>query len=73
MKASIAPIMTIQELFDQFPLAVPVFFRYRMDCVGCWLQRFCTLNDAAVSYAIPLKDLLDEIQQAVNAIQRREI
>jgi len=64
--------MPVQELLKYYPEAVPVLIRHRMDCLGCWLQRFCTLEDAAVSYALPLNTLLEEIRQETLNIQRSE-
>lgn len=63
----ITPDLSVQDALQAYPELVQVFFRHKMDCVGCYLQRFCTLEDAAVSYTIPPNDLLAEIWQEIPA------
>lgn len=57
--------MTVAELLDRFPETARVFFRRRMACVGCPLEKFDRLKDVACVYHIQLPDLLWEFNKAV--------
>lgn len=65
MSAPITAKTLVHEVLHSYPQVAPVFIRHQMDCLGCWLQRFCTLEDAAVAYGLSTNTLLEEIQQAI--------
>ena len=56
--------MTIREVLDQFPEGAKVFIRRRMACLGCPVEGFDTLEDAARIYRINVQELLKDLQQA---------
>jgi hybrid cluster-associated redox disulfide protein len=53
--------MTIAELLSRWPETAPVFHRYGMACVGCALESFCSVADAAQTYGLPLEQFLAEL------------
>jgi hybrid cluster-associated redox disulfide protein len=59
------PTLTVAELLDQWPAAIPVFLKHRMYCVGCSMASFESLEDALKIYRIPCAPFLDELNQAV--------
>jgi hypothetical protein len=44
-----------------------VFLDRRTACVGCYLARFCTLEDVARTYGFPLEGFLAELREAASA------
>ena len=58
---------TVAEVLERDPSTRAVFTAQGTACVGCYLARFCTLNDAAGFYKIPLETFMDEITQAASA------
>lgn len=56
---------TIAALLDAYPSAAEVFIRRRMACVGCDMNRFETIADAARSYGIPPAELLADLRRSV--------
>jgi hybrid cluster-associated redox disulfide protein len=56
---------TIAALLDAYPSAARVFIRRRMACVGCDMNRFETIADAARSYGIPPAELLADLRRSV--------
>ena len=40
-----------------------VFATMKTKCVGCLLQRFCSLRDVAETYQIPLQELTGELEK----------
>jgi hybrid cluster-associated redox disulfide protein len=58
--------MSVADLLNGWPQAIPVFLKHRMACVGCSMSSFETLGDAAKIYGIAPERLLSEIEQAVD-------
>lgn len=54
--------LTVEEVLQKWPHTFSVFMRNKTKCVGCYLQRFCTLKDVAEMYQIPLEKLIEEIE-----------
>jgi hybrid cluster-associated redox disulfide protein len=52
---------TVDTILSRKPGIVPVFFRNRMQCVGCYMQKFCTIKDAAEIYQLDLNTLLKDL------------
>ncbi len=59
--------MSVARLLSANPLAVPVFLRHHMACVGCSMSAFDSLADALAIYGIQVDLFLQELQQAVLA------
>ena len=59
--------MTVSELMKFHPLAMDVFIKRKMLCIGCPTERFHSLEDVARIYGITLRQLLKELREAVNA------
>lgn len=60
--------LTVEEVLQRFPPAFSVFMRNKTKCVGCLMQRFCTLADVANMYQIPLEKLIQEIENTSDEI-----
>ena len=57
--------MTIAELLDQWPAVIPLFFKYRMRCVGCQMAKIMTLEVELKYYKVSAPMFLDELVQIV--------
>lgn len=57
--------MTVEEVLTRWPGIHVVFMKRKTNCVGCFLQKFCTLQDVAETYRIPLPELLGELREHV--------
>jgi hybrid cluster-associated redox disulfide protein len=55
---------TVSELLQTYPEARRVFLEKKTLCIGCYMSRFCNLNDVARVYSLNTEQLLWEIQQA---------
>jgi hypothetical protein len=58
-------LQTVQNLLQQHPAAIKVFIHYNTQCIGCAFERFCTLEDVAHHYHIPLLELQQSIDQLI--------
>ena len=57
--------MTVEYVLAQWPETAVVFNELNMVCVGCAVAPFCTMQDAAVDYDIPLETLLTRLNQTI--------
>jgi hypothetical protein len=62
---------TAEQVMKTFPRTVPVFLALKTDCVGCYLDKFCTLGEVAVAYALPLDGLLQSLREAIQSSPER--
>ena len=57
--------LTVAETLEMGRQISSVFIKLKTACVGCYLTRFCTLEDVAKAYGLAPDDLLGELQQAI--------
>jgi hybrid cluster-associated redox disulfide protein len=57
--------MTVEDVLRKWPETWTVFMSKRTDCVGCFMQRFCTLQDVAETYQISVEVLTRELESCV--------
>jgi len=57
--------LTVEDILKKWPLAFSIFRNRNTDCIGCLLQRFCTLKDVAETYEVELQDLTKDLEQCV--------
>jgi hypothetical protein len=60
---------TVQEVLSAWPETQRAFRALKTSCIGCYLARFCFLQDVAEAYRIPAGDLLDEMDKTVRESQ----
>jgi hybrid cluster-associated redox disulfide protein len=53
--------MTVDQVLKEHPDKATTFLALRTSCVGCHLARFCTLEDVAQAYELPLQELIDKL------------
>ncbi|MBI4730684.1 MAG: DUF1858 domain-containing protein [Chloroflexi bacterium] len=52
---------TVARVLEAWPQTISFFIQHRMDCVGCPVASFCTLEETAQHYEMDLKGLLREL------------
>jgi hybrid cluster-associated redox disulfide protein len=57
---------TIEQALSDLPAVISVFLTYRLACVGCYMTRFCTLEDAVTTYGLPREQFLADLRQAAS-------
>jgi hypothetical protein len=57
--------LTVEDVLKKWPETFSVFRSRNTDCIGCLLQRFCTLQDVAETYEIALQDLIVDLETCV--------
>ncbi len=56
---------TVEQVLKAYPQAISVFFELKTDCVGCHLDKFCTLNEVAAAYELSLAGLTQKLHEAI--------
>ncbi len=59
--------MTVETVLQTWPETWVVFRAQKTDCIGCFMQRFCTLQEVAETYQLSLANLLAELEACVNS------
>jgi len=62
MSIVISATMTVDQVLKEYPNAATTFVALRTSCVGCHLARFCTLEDVAKVYEVPLQELISKLE-----------
>lgn len=54
---------TIDKVLKEKPSASAVFMNRNTQCVGCYMQKFCTVRDAAETYQLDLEVLVADLNE----------
>jgi hybrid cluster-associated redox disulfide protein len=57
----------VKEVIASNPQTIPIFVKYGLNCVGCYISPFHTLTDTAREYALPIEPLLSDLNLAIGA------
>lgn len=55
----------VSELLEQFPYLVDLFLEHRLDCLGCVMARFCTLEEVSGQYELNLNQFIQQIEERI--------
>ena len=62
----ISPTMLVADVLASSKGMAPLFVELRLDCPGCSMKRFCTLEDLCRQYELDLETLIHTIQKRIN-------
>lgn len=62
---------TADQVMKTYPETISVFLALKMDCVGCALERFCSLDEVAASYKLSTEFLLAQLSDAIQLSPER--
>lgn len=63
---TLSPLTLVADLLASTPLIAHLFVELRVDCIGCSLNKFCTLNDLCEHYQLELDTVIRMIQERTN-------
>ena len=66
MNATLDEEMTVEQVLIAYPELSHTFIQLKLDCVGCYLERFCTIRDIAQSYSLELEVLMDALNKTIS-------
>jgi hypothetical protein len=53
----------VADLLAASPLMAPLFVELRVSCVGCSMNKFCTLEDLCDQYQLELETIMNMIRE----------
>lgn len=62
--------LTVEDVLKNWPQTYSVFKSHNTDCIGCLLQRFCSIQEVAETYQISLPDLIKDLEKCVKGINQ---
>lgn len=57
--------MTVENVLKTWPGAYTVFLNGKAECIGCFLQKFCTLREVADAYQVPLEGFIEALEKYI--------
>ena len=57
--------LTVEVILQKWPHTFRFFLERHTKCPGCFMQRFCTLQDVADTYSIPVDELPTDLENRV--------
>ena len=54
--------LTVEEILKKWPQTFSIFKNRNTGCIGCFLQRFCTLQDVAETYGVSLQEMKRDLE-----------
>ena len=69
MNPDISMDWTVEKILQGYPQLAVVFLRWKTDCIGCRLARFCSIEDVARSYHLDLETFLKDLRLAAERIE----
>ncbi len=62
---------TVADTLNSYPQLTKLFVEWKTDCIGCYLNRFCTLEEVAAIYSLDLDEVFVRIQSLVQIPKER--
>lgn len=62
---TLSPRTLVADLLASTPLIAHLFVELRVDCVGCSLNKFCTLEDVCEHYQLEIETIICLIQERI--------
>jgi hypothetical protein len=62
----LSPQVLLADLLDGSPLLASLLLELRVDCVGCSMNRFCTLEELCAHYELDLESVLCKVRERMN-------
>jgi hybrid cluster-associated redox disulfide protein len=63
-KQLIGKDMTLEQVINKFPEAVPILFKHGLHCIGCHIAATETIEQASLAHGIDLKVFLKDLNEA---------
>ena len=55
----------MREIINTWPETISVFMAFKMNCIGCYMSSFDTLEDAITVHSIPIDEILAELNKII--------
>ena len=62
----LSPHVLVADLLDAFPPMASLLLELRLDCLGCSMNKFCTLEELCKHYELDLDTFIVTIQKKID-------
>lgn len=62
----LSPQILIADLLDASPLVARLLLELRVDCIGCSMVRFCSLENLCTHYELTLDSVVHRVQEELS-------
>jgi hypothetical protein len=62
----LSPQVLLADLLDTSPLMAGLLLELRVDCIGCSMNKFCTLEELCVHYDLDLDHVIFKIRETLD-------
>jgi len=59
----LSPRSLVADLLASSTLTASAFLSLRVDCIGCFMNKFCTLEDVSRHYGLDMDVILDTLKE----------
>lgn len=59
----LSPQTLVADLLDGSPSVARLLLDLRLDCLGCSMNKFCTLEELSAHYGLDLKSFLIQVEE----------
>jgi hybrid cluster-associated redox disulfide protein len=66
MKEMIDCNSVVSEILEKYPDTLSVFLEWKLDCLGCAMSTFCSVQDVADDYHIDSQTFLAALQNVIS-------
>ena len=63
----LSPRILVADLLDYSPLVASLFLELRVDCIGCSMNKFCTLDELCAFYGLDLENFLCKVRERLDS------
>ena len=72
MDSALSADQTVEQVLAAHPGVSSVFLQLDTYCIGCYMERFCTLEEVASAYELRLEVLLGKLQECIEFSSQEE-
>jgi hybrid cluster-associated redox disulfide protein len=58
---------TVAQVLNSWRQTVPFFMEHRMNCIGCPVASFCTLDEVAQHYEMDIQEFVQDLTSLIQA------
>lgn len=62
----LSPHILVGDLLDCSPLVASLLLELRVGCIGCSMNKFCTLEELCALYGFDLENLLCKVRERLD-------
>lgn len=57
---------TVEEVFNKWPKLIFTFLDHKLDCVGCYMAKYCSIKNVLQSYDLDTIRFLGEVSEVMD-------